>query len=631
MPDEALRFDIFAKDEFSKSFDKLKNRLPSIKTLALAAAGGVSALGASLFAIAKTTANAYDSIGKFSDQTGLTTEFLSKMNVAAEFADININSMNKALERLQVGLGEAGKGIGLAKDTLKDMGLSIHQANGMLHTTETILPSLADKFQQMASDTERTEAAQKLFGQRGIEMVKILKDGSEGLARYTEEAEAMGLVIDKQATANAAKFNDALFKVKGSLVGLKNQIAEKIIPIITELSEKFTEFIRNNRDNFFKWGKDLIKIFGEISAKGIESIAFLIDSWEKLRIVWAGLKVKYAEFMNWIIGANTRETEEDRKKNEAKAQYRKQLQDKLIQLEEELSNNYTEGKAAELAFTRDMLEKEMAAFDEANSRKISLQQNLVDEINKYNELLLNPINAQERADQFIESIKSTFEAVREAGEAEIEVARAKNEELLILNNESKEEKLAQQKDEANKEKEIEEKKVAARAEALSKMARVGKVFGKEIFRISQAAGIAEATMNTHRAVAEAIKNPPGPPISFAYGAAALAYGLAQVAAISSQKWAAHGGMTNVPREQTMLIGKGERILSPNQNKDFTNFISGKNGAVNSGVTIENMNILPNATNAELLLNMRQEDWNEIVENNILPALKNLNNRGYAIA
>lgn len=60
--------------------------------------------------------------------------------------------------------------------------------------------------------------------------------------------------------------------------------------------------------------------------------------------------------------------------------------------------------------------------------------------------------------------------------------------------------------------------------------------------------------------------------------AGAAYG-AKVAGI------AHGGLTNVPDESTYLLQKNERVLSPKQNQDFTNYINNqrKNGA---GVVVE---------------------------------------------
>ena len=54
---------------------------------------------------------------------------------------------------------------------------------------------------------------------------------------------------------------------------------------------------------------------------------------------------------------------------------------------------------------------------------------------------------------------------------------------------------------------------------------------------------------------------------------------------------AHGGLDYVPSESTYLLDKGERVLSPKQNKDLTSFLanSGKasNGDTNITITIDN--------------------------------------------
>lgn len=67
---------------------------------------------------------------------------------------------------------------------------------------------------------------------------------------------------------------------------------------------------------------------------------------------------------------------------------------------------------------------------------------------------------------------------------------------------------------------------------------------------------------------------------------------------------AHGGLDYVPKEQTYLLDKGERVLSPSQNNDLTKFLGG--GASNgSGLTIQNLNIhvLENATNVDVFKGM----------------------------
>lgn len=73
-------------------------------------------------------------------------------------------------------------------------------------------------------------------------------------------------------------------------------------------------------------------------------------------------------------------------------------------------------------------------------------------------------------------------------------------------------------------------------------------------------------------------------IPFAY-----AMGAVQIAAVMAQPMpAAHGGLTNVPEEQTYLLNKGERVLSPKQNTDFTDYLNRKKESTSDGQTQNNV-------------------------------------------
>lgn len=77
-----------------------------------------------------------------------------------------------------------------------------------------------------------------------------------------------------------------------------------------------------------------------------------------------------------------------------------------------------------------------------------------------------------------------------------------------------------------------------------------------------------------------------------YGAAAATGAAAYSTAIGTMKGVslvgmAHDGIDNVPKEGTWLLQKGERVLSPSQNKDFSNLISGSNVSNSPQIIINN--------------------------------------------
>lgn len=121
----------------------------------------------------------------------------------------------------------------------------------------------------------------------------------------------------------------------------------------------------------------------------------------------------------------------------------------------------------------------------------------------------------------------------------------------------------------------------------------------------------------------------GPSLAPAAAAAALAVGTAgMVAGGQAVSGVFHGGIDSVPKESSYLLDKGERVLSPNQNRDLTSFLSGQN-ATGGGVVIENLivEVLPNATNADALLALDSNEMKEVVAGPIIAALNELDEEG----
>jgi len=113
--------------------------------------------------------------------------------------------------------------------------------------------------------------------------------------------------------------------------------------------------------------------------------------------------------------------------------------------------------------------------------------------------------------------------------------------------------------------------------------------------------------------------PTAPAIAVAYASlAAFATG-ARVAAILTQPvpgGAAHGGLENVPKEQTYLLDKGERVLSPRQNVDITNKVTNIHDKVSGQSQQANIRIV-NVMDENLVYNALGSDQSERIIMNIV--------------
>jgi TP901 family phage tail tape measure protein len=162
---------------------------------------------------------------------------------------------------------------------------------------------------------------------------------------------------------------------------------------------------------------------------------------------------------------------------------------------------------------------------------------------------------------------------------------------------------------------------------LNAIAKAGSLKG---FGILKAAAIPEIWTATETGAISAYKAMAGiPVIGPALGkAAALAvkiYGAARMAKVAGLS-VAHGGLDYVPKEQTMLVDKGERILSPNQNQDLIEFM-GKGGG--ESIAVENFFFQVPVTFDEIK-RMDREDWRDLAEDKIIPALRDLATAGIKV-
>jgi tape measure domain-containing protein len=110
---------------------------------------------------------------------------------------------------------------------------------------------------------------------------------------------------------------------------------------------------------------------------------------------------------------------------------------------------------------------------------------------------------------------------------------------------------------------------------------------KAMFALSKGFSIAQASLNLTTAITQAMADPSAlsPMQKFANMAAIASAGGALVQEImgATLTGMAHDGITNVPQEGTWLLQKGERVMSAQQNADFTNFMNG-GGASGAGGT-----------------------------------------------
>ncbi len=221
--------------------------LQSAGKAAIALGAATAAIGAGLLTAAKATADFQDETIKAARTIGATAEEFGRLKFAAELSAVPIALLTKSLASLNAPTK-------LQRDEFKRLGVSLKDNTGRFKEQGELVNDLADAFKGMQSPVQRSAAAFKLFGSRGVELVNLLQVGSEGLKEMGDEAERLGLVFSEQAGVNAELFNDNIARLTSSFTGLRNVFSETIIEfvnangVVTGLTAQVEKLIKGWRD-----------------------------------------------------------------------------------------------------------------------------------------------------------------------------------------------------------------------------------------------------------------------------------------------------------------------------------------------------------------------------------------------
>lgn len=145
-----------------------------------ASLGGLLGFGA-ITAGAKHLIDYASRLGDTAEQLGVTTKYLQEFGFAALQNGASLEQASTALEKLNRLIGEANSGTASAKQTFKELGISLTNADGSLRTTESIMGAIADVFARTESATEKARLANDLFGKGLAGLIPTLNNGKKGL------------------------------------------------------------------------------------------------------------------------------------------------------------------------------------------------------------------------------------------------------------------------------------------------------------------------------------------------------------------------------------------------------------------------------------------------------------------
>lgn len=255
----------------------------SLKTLAVgAAATATAALGGLALAVNKSLGR-MDELGKAAQKVGIPVDEFSKLEYAAKLSDVSLESLTTTLARFSRSISEvAAGGDNDAGEALKALGIAATDAQGKLRPTAAIIEDVAEKFSTMRDGANKTAIAIALFGRSGAEMIPMLNGGRDAIAGAGDELERFGGVVTPEAAKQAEQFNDNLTRLQTAADGLTQQVAERLLPVIVDLTEAFLSLFNTGSTvndwftSLYRW-LETLDVKAAETRKEIEAIAGVLE------------------------------------------------------------------------------------------------------------------------------------------------------------------------------------------------------------------------------------------------------------------------------------------------------------------------------------------------------------------
>lgn len=237
----ALKQATAAQEAFKRETSELNVRMTELSTSAGQVADktrAISVAGAAFVgmvgAAAIKTAQWADDLLTLSQQTGISTDALQRMQYASDLVDVSVESMTGALARMTRQLASS-----TGEEKITALGVATRNASGELRSGEAIFYDVLMALSHVGNETERDALAMDIFGRSANELAGIIDDGGAKLQALGDEAARNGSIIEESLVQQMGSFQDKIDQLKASalpeLLKAGGSAIEALTPLIESL------------------------------------------------------------------------------------------------------------------------------------------------------------------------------------------------------------------------------------------------------------------------------------------------------------------------------------------------------------------------------------------------------------
>jgi hypothetical protein len=443
-----------------------------------------------------------DEVIKMARNLNIATADLQAMRYAGELAGVSTEKLNIGLLTMTRQLGLAARGTGEARDALKQLGMNAKDLIKLSPSEQ--FTKIADGIAKIENSTQAAAVASRIFGESGQRLITLLQGGAEAIRNAKTELDSFGTLIQKQDEKKIEHLKDATTRLDQAWAGFTNQLTIEYSPAAVKALNLIADAMKTMRGESLKSQNNIFgAVGGTRQSVSADRQAEILAQFYREQAVrgpdpltsQAELDVKnaqkFVDNMKWVYG-----------------QFATIAKEKIEEVQKIHQEN-TDFNMKWILARQDVLKTGLTAEEEALDASFERRKEL---LAKY---IADGILMETDRQELLTTLQAQYTEKR----LEIERNMANKKRGIQL-------------DEANF--------------VISQFKTITSAIGegsRQQFEVTKALGIAEATVNTARAIMQAWAKYAGTPGGAAQVALIAAAGAAQIAKISSTQFNGGGAGT----------------------------------------------------------------------------------------
>jgi hypothetical protein len=268
--------------EFGTWANKVFGDLSTVQGVMTAAAAGIAAgvlaAGAAIEHFAGEHAHYVEEVERGSRATGISTENMSALKFMAQETGTSYDSLVTGLTRFASTIVKAADGSHAQLHAFERLGITQEQVKAGEKDMMPLLELVAERFQHLGSQVDKTALARELFSRGGAALVKMLSLGKEGMQDFEKEAEKLGLTVTLKDVVAMEQYNTTSRATQALHEAMVNEIGKVLLPVWEDLKLKVLGLAIAVKDLPHWFTGDFYKVYAKDVADAAAQIVTLSDA-----------------------------------------------------------------------------------------------------------------------------------------------------------------------------------------------------------------------------------------------------------------------------------------------------------------------------------------------------------------